>query len=342
MGAHPQKILNENLLRDADILVGIFGTRIGTATTDFISGSVEEIKKHVAAGKLAMLYFSHVPVDPNSIDPNQWAALQAFKDECRTGGLYAEYASHEELRTDFGHHLTIELNKAQYRWLRKPEETVEPREPGLGDDEKRLLIAAASDRNGQVLTVTDMGGFHVQANGESFVDGSPRSVATWKRTLKRLAAIGYLNRVSEQISELTEQGFFRADKEVAAAPLELSLSFSGPPNNQVLSVVSTKPITPKRIDFLMSSEAQIASMELDAQPVSTTAIQLDQKKLGELFNAPRADRDRNDFSGPALLRLSFATSGRRTEVLLPVFLQPKMVGNTQWIQLAGSKTFTVT
>src|ERR1700730_10772135 len=55
LGAHPQAILNERLLLDADIVVGIFGTRIGTATTDFISGNVEEIKKHVAAGKLAML-----------------------------------------------------------------------------------------------------------------------------------------------------------------------------------------------------------------------------------------------------------------------------------------------
>jgi hypothetical protein len=99
LGAHPQTILNERLLLDADIVVGIFGTRIGTATTDFISGSVEEIKRHVAAGKLAMLYFSHVPVNPNSIDQKQWAALQAFKEECKTGGLYAEYASHEELRT---------------------------------------------------------------------------------------------------------------------------------------------------------------------------------------------------------------------------------------------------
>ena len=32
MGAPPQNILNERLVLDADIVVGIFGTRIGTAT----------------------------------------------------------------------------------------------------------------------------------------------------------------------------------------------------------------------------------------------------------------------------------------------------------------------
>jgi len=42
MGAPAQSLLNEHLLLDADIVVGIFGTRIGTATTDFISGSVED------------------------------------------------------------------------------------------------------------------------------------------------------------------------------------------------------------------------------------------------------------------------------------------------------------
>jgi hypothetical protein len=96
MGAHPQQILNEHLLLDADIVVGIFGTRIGTATPDFVSGSVEEIKRHVTANKLAMLYFSHVPVDPNSINREQWELLQKFKEECKSGGLYAEYDNHEQ------------------------------------------------------------------------------------------------------------------------------------------------------------------------------------------------------------------------------------------------------
>jgi len=104
MGAPPQTILNERLVSEADIMVGIFGTRGGTATAEFISGTVEEIKRHVTAGKPAMLYFSRVPVDPNSIDQQQWAALQGFKDECRNGGLLFEFDSHEQLRAQFGHH----------------------------------------------------------------------------------------------------------------------------------------------------------------------------------------------------------------------------------------------
>jgi hypothetical protein len=341
MGAHPQTILNEGLLLDADIVVGIFGTRVGTPTADSISGSVEEIKRHVAAGKLAMLYFSHVPVDPNSIDPKQWAALQAFKEECKTGGLYAEYSSYEQLRTLFGQHLTIELNSPKYRWLPKPAATVEPHEPELNDEEKRLLMATASDRNGQVLTVTDMSGFSVQTNGENFVEDSPRSAAAWKRVLRRLTEIGYLDQVNEEIYELTEEGFARADKEIASSPLELSLSLVGTPDQQMLSVESSKTITLKQLDFLTSSEAYITSMEPDGKPGTTAMIPLDHQKIVELFNAPRPDKNSYDLAGPAALRLVLMTSGRRAEVVLPIVLRPKLVGSTQWIQLVGARTFTL-
>jgi len=341
MGAHPQTILNEHLLLDADIVVGIFGTRIGTATDEYISGSVEEIKKHVAAGKLAMLYFSHVPIDPNSIDQKQWTALQGFKEECKRVGLYAEYGSHEQLRADFGHHLTIELNKPKYLWLAKPNAAVELLDPELDEDEKRLLLAVANDRNGQVLSTTDLGGYHVQTNDVDFVEDTPRSAATWKRVLKSLTEFRYLNQVNEDVYELTEEGFVRADKEIAAEPLEMSVSFAGPPDKQMLSVKANKLITLRQLDFLMSSETLITSMELTEQPSIEAMILLDPKKITELFNAPRHDKNHYDHAGPAALRVILIANGRRVEALLPILLQPTFVGNTNWIKLVGSKTFTV-
>jgi hypothetical protein len=288
MGAHPQHIINERLLMDADIVVAVFGTRIGTATPDFISGTVEEIKRQVAAGKLAMLYFSRVPVDPTTIDQGQWAALQTFREACRSGGLYAEFASHEQLKTDFGHHLSLELNKPKYLWLALPDVEVTPAEPDLSAEERRLLLAATADRHGQIHTGTTMGGFYIQASDENFVEDSPRSAAQWKRVLKRLNELGYLEQVSESIYELTEEGYARADKDADSRPSAVALSFEGPPDHQSLVVSATRAIDMKQVDFLTLSEVQISSMLLDREISSDLKIPLDHPKIMELFNAPRA------------------------------------------------------
>jgi hypothetical protein len=341
MGSHPQEILNENLLLDADIVVGIFGTRIGTATADFASGSVEEIKKHVAAGKLAMLYFSHVPVDPNSIDPKQWSALNVFKEECKTGGLYAEYESRDQLRAEFGQHLAIELNKPKYLWLNKPVMDVELKDPELNEDEKRLLAATVSDQHGHVLIGSTMGGSYVQTGGQNFVEDTPRSLASWKRTLRQLVEMGYLHQINEEIYEMTDEGFARADIEASLAPLEMSLSLPGTPDNQMLSLESSKPVKIKQLDFLTSSEATIAYTKIDSMPGTKASIPLDHEKIVELFNAPRPDKNYSDHSGPGALRIMFELDGRQKSVVMPIVLQPAFLNNTQWIRLVGSKTFTV-
>ena len=45
MGDEPQKIINKRILKDADLLVGIFWTRLGTPTSGYASGAVEEIEE---------------------------------------------------------------------------------------------------------------------------------------------------------------------------------------------------------------------------------------------------------------------------------------------------------
>ncbi len=82
-------------------------------------------------------------------------------------------------------------------------------------------------------------------------------------------------------------------------------------------------------------------MDLNQQPCSTARIPLNSKKIIELFNAPRPDKNYADHAGPATLRVVFILGGRRMEVVLPILLQPTFVGSTQYIQLVGSKTFTL-
>jgi hypothetical protein len=117
MGAHPQEILNERVFCLTLISSGVSLVRALGQPRQITSVGQYKKSKSCAAGKLAMLYFSHVPVDPNSSDETQWAALQEFKEECKTGGLYAGFSSRQQLQSDVRQHLTIELNRPQYRWL---------------------------------------------------------------------------------------------------------------------------------------------------------------------------------------------------------------------------------
>ena len=105
MGERAQEIINKQLLRDADILVGVFWTRIGTPTGKAVSGTVEEIEEHLATGKLAMLYFSTAPVHPDSLDPEQYAEVKRFRRSCIGRGLVELYESTDEFREKFSRHL---------------------------------------------------------------------------------------------------------------------------------------------------------------------------------------------------------------------------------------------
>ncbi|MFF1876091.1 DUF4062 domain-containing protein, partial [Kitasatospora herbaricolor] len=95
-GDHPQAIINAALLDNADALVGIFGSRIGTQTPTALSGTAEEIDRAIADGKRVHLWFSTAP-HPNDVDVEQLAALRGFLADLQQRSLYGTYANPEEL-----------------------------------------------------------------------------------------------------------------------------------------------------------------------------------------------------------------------------------------------------
>ena len=96
LGASPQAIINKQLVDQADIVVALFGSRLGTVTTEAVSGTAEEIARAEAAGKLIHLYFSTAP-HPRDVEPEQLIALRDFKAELASRGLLGTFSSAEEL-----------------------------------------------------------------------------------------------------------------------------------------------------------------------------------------------------------------------------------------------------
>ncbi|WP_225340553.1 hypothetical protein [Lysinibacillus capsici] len=97
-GSDTQEILNEQFVRDCDILIGVFWSKLGTATLKSSSGTLEEIEEFVDLKKPVKLYFSSQPL-PHNIDIEQLIKLREFKKIYQQKGIYFEYTSLENLES---------------------------------------------------------------------------------------------------------------------------------------------------------------------------------------------------------------------------------------------------
>ncbi len=192
MGDRPQAIINRQVLKNCDLLLALFWTKLGTPTGKAASGTVEEIEEHVKAGKPAMIYFSTVPVRLDSVDPKQYQALQDFKASLQQRGLYAEYDSPEDFREKLSRHLgqTILRHFAAKKTIDvEGDEASIPRPnvPELSDRASILLIEGSQDPRGNIIKIRTMHGTTIQANDRNLIeDQSPRSVAKWEAALNEL------------------------------------------------------------------------------------------------------------------------------------------------------------
>lgn len=109
LGGRPQAIINEQLVKDCDLLVGVFWTRIGTSTGVSVSGTAEEIEQFVDLKKPVMLYFSQSPIDPDKIEIDQFTILKNFKEKMRLKGLTETYASIPDFRQKFTRQFSINI-----------------------------------------------------------------------------------------------------------------------------------------------------------------------------------------------------------------------------------------
>lgn len=215
MGDRPQAIINGQLLKDADLLVAMFWTRLGSPTGAAKSGTVEEIEEHIRTGKPVMIYFSSAPVRPDSIDEGQYAGLKAFKQSLREKGLFEEYESLSEFRSKFARHLA---QKIISRFPTVPHSSGDgsvpelPRVtpvPALGNSARELLVEASNDGQGVIMSLQTMEGSSVQTNGRDFVQGGARSVAQWRGAVTELVGLGLIEDRAgkDEVFFVTDEGY---------------------------------------------------------------------------------------------------------------------------------------
>lgn len=220
MGAPAQTIINKQILTKCDLLVGVFWTRIGTPTEHHLSGTVEEIEEHIAAGKPTMLYFSKQPVAMDTVDLDQIQRLKQFRDSCQSRGLYQGYDSHGDFKEKFYRHLQLKLNDHpmfQSSALEDElEEIVESRTPmpSLTAEARVLLRECSKDTHGRIIHARYIGGSSIQTNGKNLTPSlERREMAKWEAALEQLQDEGLIisRGYKGEVFEITNLGYQVAD-----------------------------------------------------------------------------------------------------------------------------------
>ncbi|MET7242900.1 hypothetical protein ABZT49_05985 [Methylobacterium sp. EM32] len=204
----PQQIINDRLLSHADILVGIFWTRLGSHTGKAASGTVEEIEQHLSKKRPVMLYFSDTPVALSSVDREQYDKLNEFKDWAMKNGLIETYISKDQFRDKFRRHLSQTMTRIISDQLPDFVEIFEKNlSTNLSSEALELLKEAVKDENGIVMHRSNIGGEGIYANHRQLNEKNARSSAIWIGAKDELISQGFLVRASDAVSKVTRSGY---------------------------------------------------------------------------------------------------------------------------------------
>ena len=105
----PQKAIDKQLVEKSDMLICIFGSKIGTPTDDYISGTVEEIEEHIKVNKPVMVFFSN-SIDKSKTNSEQVSKLLIFQEEMFSRGLCEVYDDLEDFKTKLSEKLALCVN----------------------------------------------------------------------------------------------------------------------------------------------------------------------------------------------------------------------------------------
>lgn len=217
LGGRPQQLINERILAHCDVVIGLFWTRIGTATGKAASGTVEEIQDHHSLGKPVMLYFSNAPIPPDKMDADQFGKVQELKRWAFDQGIVGTYDNLSEFRTRLLRDLHITLRDNPYLKAETEvdfnevfEQGLLEKRPGLSPDALELLREAISGKQHLIFTHRSLMGTEISAGERIFCDaGDAREVARWRAAVEEIHDRGMSRDINgnHEIFEITHAGY---------------------------------------------------------------------------------------------------------------------------------------
>jgi hypothetical protein len=210
VGSDPQDLINRQFVRDCDLVIAIFWTRLGTKTPRADSGTVEEISEHANAGKPALVYFSSRKVDLGNVDYAQYQAVQAFREKLAGGAILWSFSDLDDFKRVLSDHLDSEIHSHFKEPVLTPNNTTPPNQTQLSDKALALLAGTAKSDNKQFMRM-DMGtGPRIWSGDTVFhQQGDPKAAIGWTSAIQELLSAGLCLDINGkgQIFELTQRGF---------------------------------------------------------------------------------------------------------------------------------------
>lgn len=195
-GDEPQKILNKQLVQHSDVLICIFGSKIGTPTSDTDSGTIEELNLHNREGKRILVFFKKSVANIDDLDLEQVAKLKTLKNEIKKFCIFSEYETISDFSNVLLKNLIRFVNdnfigfKDQTFVASMTPDDIRPNIVFSEKDEQRLKAWAIS---GSFFRIAYEGGSEIIQLGENRYDvQAGREHAEWDDFFERMCNLGFI------------------------------------------------------------------------------------------------------------------------------------------------------
>ena len=212
-GGHPQKILNRQLADKSDMLIAVFGSKVGTPTDTSASGTIEEIEHHIKASKPVMLFFRKFN-DITRISANELAKLEVFKSSIKDRGLYKEYNTESDFEVVFSNALELFLSD---HWSDNVQSTTRNKEHvDFSAEDIDILKKWAASNSAEAHSVKYKGGTIFIVGDQQFDVTEAREVVLWNDFFNRLQNAGFIeiarhNRHGDPVYQLCVRAYNYVD-----------------------------------------------------------------------------------------------------------------------------------
>lgn len=192
MGKHPQKLLNEQLVEKSDLMICIFGTRLGSPTDTEISGTVEEIKEHRKAGKDVMVFFKNSVDDISSVDLQQLQKIRDFKESIKNDVLWQEFSDVKDFEHKLSENLQLYINDNWSNGATDDTALSLTQKIEFSDDEKEIIMKWTKSRSANCHKISVKGGVYYIIGDYQYFVNSGKEEAEFDDYIERLMRVGFI------------------------------------------------------------------------------------------------------------------------------------------------------